>query len=308
MDVFLSIRILSDKMYSFAVFISSFVEKVIVNIIYLTTCDQRFVRGLYVLLYSMKKHVAYFENSTVKVLYDPRISGFEDSSKSMIQKAYPNVFFQDVDVPLYREVGVRYEVHRPALLTIETFREREHERIVFLDSDTLFISNTDFSTFSTNYDYMGCKTGVSYSSFNGFSETWTNVNTGLIIASPNLNRYYDALIDYIRSKRRFGVFLDQEIINQVFRAKNVKQYILEGIYNASLDRTYFRNYNKVSRTKGRRVSLDKVILLHFSGYHSVPKPWSVSAESLAHLEPYKIWNRYYFEAKSIFPLSSTKEE
>jgi len=270
--------------------------------LYCTACDDRFAEGVQVMLYSMRRHVPGFDDADLKIFFDPQMSTLSPASQLAIARVAPQVQFEQVSNPIYRNARVTIEHHRPALLTLETFRQYDYDQVVFFDGDMLCVS--DFSRaleLADEYDFLACEAGKvceegRWAEQEGprhgrwgrrrhwgvFGRRTTKVNTGFFVVGKQLRtpKLYHRLLRKVRFRMtRKAMLLDQWIINEVLGCVPASLFLLPNTYNLRAFARYEQG-NLAQQTK----------IVHYSGYHQRPKPWADDAP-VDH-PAYAIWRSY----------------
>ena len=270
--------------------------------LFCTACDDGFAEGLQVMLYSMRRHVPDFSDADLKVFYDPQISGLSPANQAAIARVAPWVQFEAVENAIYRNARVTIEHHRPALLTLEAFRQYDYDQVLFFDGDMLCVS--DFGgalQLAEEYDFVACEAGKvciqgRWAKQEGprhgrwgrrrhwgmFGRRTTKVNTGFFVVGKQLRtpRLYNRLLRKVRFRMtRKAMLLDQWIINEVIGRVPASLFLLPNTYNLRA----FARYEEAELAQQTKI-------LHYSGYHQRPKPWAEDAP-LDH-PAYAIWRQY----------------
>ena len=261
-----------------------------------TVCDDRFAIGAQVMLHSMRRHLPGFDDVDVKIFFLARDGELSQENQDAISHIAPRARFEAIDNASYRRAAIRYERHRSALLTIEVFRQYEHDEVLFFDSDMLCVG--DFSRMfelSREYDFVACEAGAARGDgrwtdklgphrgrwgrrryFGLVGRRALKINTGMFTVGPGFRtpEVYERLLLALR--RRFSPtrLLDQWAINHVVGEMPTSLYLLPNEYNL----------RDLDRFTGR--ADDEAKILHFAGYHKRPKPWS---EEAPHGAAYDAW-------------------
>lgn len=258
--------------------------------LFCTVCDDRFAPGCRVMLHSMQQRLRCFAGADVTVFYDRAMSSLSPASQRAIAAVVPRVRFESVSSDTYSQAKVAVEHHRPALLTLEAFRQEGYDQVVFFDGDMLTVNDwSDALDRAADFDLVACEAGVA-----GPDGRWAEVegpigrgwgrrkwggllgrrrhkiNTGLFVLGPRLRTpaVYERLHRTVRNRRtseRRAVMLDQWAINEALGDGDSSLLLLPNAYNLrALDR-YAGEYRS------------KVCVLHYAGYHQRPKPWEAGA-------------------------------
>ena len=219
------------------------------KILWCSVCNDRYIPGLKVLLYSIKRHNPDF-NYPFKIYFNHDIS--EDNQK-LIKDLYPHIIF---------ESNSTFSHLKTWFMCLLPFKETEYDKVIFIDADILCLGdvshliNYDCRYFSACLDInmkIFWNTQFNIPSFHEF-------NTGLFVIPKRL------LTDGIKPTTIFNDLLilankypdaklgDQTILNRYFAHKTITK--LPGKYNAKKE--------IFSRQKYRHEQHD-VRFLHFTG-------------------------------------------
>lgn len=224
--------------------------------LFTTVCNDRFTNALALLMWSVKLHNPDFSHP-LKVYHKGDLA-LENQER--ILRIYPHTVFDNVSKGEYQEKIPHY-------LALESFREEEPERVVFVDSD--IICTGDISVLAT-LDHPLCAALDYKVRFGWFMKApfpltlAVRLNTGVFILGRkyrNRSTYEGlyGLLDKFPAQRVKGMaWSDQGIMNQYFR--RITKVVLPYQYNAR------KNLypNKVF-TDGLERGLGGARLLHYGG-------------------------------------------
>ncbi|CAH9049554.1 hypothetical protein PSECIP111854_00196 [Pseudoalteromonas sp. CIP111854] len=262
------------------------------------TCDN-FATGTEILLYSFLKYNAWF-NGDIVIFIDKLSS----SNQTKLSAHYPVKFIKRTNQ--VEQAITRLRAHLPQLrsdlhlrlLSIETLRLAQYEKVVFLDSDGMcckdmhdvFLNTTEFVAARDGFayeheanklleksDYPLLQIPNSYGQSN-FTNTF---NSGFMaINNTYLNKiHYEGvvkLIDDIALWRDFGLkgFTDQMLLNIYFKDKVT---LVDGRYNfMPFIEQYIHTLDKVTVLDAK--------FIHFAG---LIKPWfNYNEQEILELAPH----------------------
>jgi lipopolysaccharide biosynthesis glycosyltransferase len=257
------------------------------SVLLCTVCDDRFLPGALVMLWSMKKHIPDFDDYPIKIYCDNDISKLSESSRQAIREVAPQVIFDDVNQPAYREDEIKQEHHRQAYVTLEVFREEGYKKVCFFDVDMLCVA--DFSgIFSVSSPFAATTERARGKWLDYQGETrWsaiTSINSGFFVldgAECSLE-IYDRLIKMCQRRKEVTYTLDQDIVNQHLKRRKIPLYRLPEAFN-------FRRWGGVEVKKEEDKSFGNNAILaannkrnkiiHYSNYNRRKKPWEVDFPS-----------------------------
>ena len=242
------------------------------KILWCSVCNDRYIPGLKVLLYSIKQHNPDFDYP-FKIYFNNDIS--EDNQK-LIKDLYPHIIF---------ESNSTFSHLKTWFMCLLPFKETEYDKVIFIDADILCLGdvshliNYDCQHFSACLDVnmkIFWNTQFNMPSFHEF-------NTGLFVIPKRLltdgmkptNIFNDLLI--LANKYPDAKLGDQTILNRYFAHKTITK--LPGKYNAKKE--------IFSRQKYRHEQHD-VRFLHFNG---ADKPFLIDNQERLYLKNKN--NKYY---------------
>ena len=233
------------------------------DILLTTVCNDEYVLGAQVMLYSMKKNIKNLDRCDFKIYYNDTIAPLSEENKESFRKIIPNIIIEHVDKECYLNSKIppeRNEGSKAAYLTLESFNETEYNKVILFDVDMLCIGDIS-DLFDTDLQF-----GI------------FNRNTGFVVLGKNYRNQevYEMLTSKIQSHN--GDFMDQGIINNVF---------------AGDFQTISRSYNQYplsTQTEDTRI-------LHWAHYDHV-KPWKLD-EWKQKIELFKDEKEYRWPAPDI---------
>lgn len=225
-----------------------------------------------------------------------------------------------LQLPAYKRIVNRF-------LSLETFRIKGYERVLYLDSDLLVVKSVKALFEHTGalcasaelcyYKGKGRESDTFLSKFpdeTGSADFIENpVNTGVMILNQTIcvDEIYQELLMKIEPdfwKNSKLTYTDELVINQYFKGKIT---LLDSRYN------YRARAARIVKEK-EEVTLDDAVIIH---YYAHFKPWNFesmlasSERNLIWLKAYEIWYhwydkflRFYHLKKKINELSGSKRE
>ena len=254
------------------------------KILWCSVCNDRYIPGLKVLLYSIKRHNPDFDYP-FKIYFNNDIS--EDNQK-LIKDLYPHIIF---------ESNSTFSHLKTWFMCLLPFKETEYDKVIFIDADILCLGdvshliNYDCQHFSACLDVnmkIFWNTQFNMPSFREF-------NTGLFVIPKRLltdgmkptTIFNDLLI--LANKYPDAKLGDQTILNRYFAHKTITK--LPGKYNAKKE--------IFSRQKYRHEKHD-VRFLHFTG---AGKPFLIENQERQYVKTknniyydilYNLYSEYFF--------------
>ena len=247
-----------------------------------TVCNDLFINGTKVLLYSFLVNNSWF-NQDIIIFYSNHYSSLSDNYKNELMEIYDKIIFMEVNEHQYFQVISNFKKMPgtnprfiPSLFTFESFDlASTYDKILYLDSDMLVRSDVSelFSldcALAVTPDSSRYTPSTSYERFNG----------GFILIDGKLTRdknYKRGLIELASSSNNLAL-ADQTVMNSYFK-KSVTY--LSSQYNC-LKRCFpdqnFKNFDPAIK------------IIHYVG----AKPWQnnfhPSEKKYSNLE--KIWKTY----------------
>jgi lipopolysaccharide biosynthesis glycosyltransferase len=210
------------------------------DILLTSVCNDEYIDGAKVMLYSMKKNINNLDRCDFKIYYNDNVSPLSEENKQSLKKIIPNIIIEHVDNECYLNSKIPYdrsEGSKAAYLTLESFNETEYNKVILFDVDMLCIGDIS-DLFDVDLQF-----GI------------FNRNTGFVVLGKSYRNQeiYDRLTSKIQSHN--GDFMDQGIINNVF----INDF-----------QTISRSYNQYplsTKTEDTRI-------LHWAHYDHV-KPWRI---------------------------------
>jgi lipopolysaccharide biosynthesis glycosyltransferase len=226
-----------------------------------TICDDKFIDGARVMIYSFIRHNPWF-NGKIVVLCNQTYSQISLENRSRLLEIYQDIEFKEVDTSIYldlienfKKVATQSQLRLvPSLFTFEIFNScKDHDFLIYIDSDMLILDDIS-EVFSTDHSILAApdagefRIGSNYYTFNG----------GFLVLKKEVHEmnYRQALIDHAGSMKSMSL-ADQTIMNSFFKDEIV---LLNSNYNC-LKRCF--PDNKFNQFK------DSIKIVHYVG----SKPW-----------------------------------
>ncbi|KAG4100327.1 nucleotide-diphospho-sugar transferase [Neocallimastix lanati (nom. inval.)] len=262
-----------------------------------TILNDKFVIGFETMLYSFYKYNNWF-NGDILVMHDDNYSILSDESKKEILLKFPNIKFLKIDNSKYNELNFNFIKKKfiPNLIKFEIFGLTNYDKVLYIDSDTLVISNI-YELFNRDEDLI-CFTNESHlvndieiwnNIFDGSRNT--NINNGVIFINKNmLNKThvdgmlnlaykYDELFPY------YNGCPDQDIMQDYFIENNIEITLGPNTYN-TIEKVFYGNNKKISDEK----------IIHYI----INKPWNSNEPGYEYIS--NIWHIYHDEYKELYKL------
>ena len=102
------------------------------DILLTTVCNDEYVLGAKVMLYSMKKNIKNLDRCDFKIYYNDTIAPLSEENKESFRKIIPNIIIEHVDKECYLNSKIppeRNEGSKAAYLTLESFNETEYNKV-----------------------------------------------------------------------------------------------------------------------------------------------------------------------------------
>ena len=262
------------------------------KITFCTVCDNNFFEGLKILVYSLYKNIPNFLNYEFIVFVSKRINVvLKDEYINELLNNFKNVKIKEINVEEYSLGHVLVPTQRASFLTIESFNINS-EKVIFLDSDIICLKNI-LDVFDINSHLCVCG---GKSNENKFVND-KHFNAGVIFINNLKNRknIYENLLLITKNKPSTGINTDQWVFNTYFNEMiKLDRYMLSQDYNfrewggIGIDESVIvDNENLIKNLE----DLEKIKLLHYSGYRKRLKPWDEKTKT-SQLLAYKIWWEY----------------
>ena len=270
------------------------------NILFCTITNDEFFPGTAVMLYSMKKHLKSFDSNHIRIFFDNNISPLSNDNQALLKSLSSNIELIEIKDKIYRNAICKYEKHRLAYLTIEAFNQNDFSKIIFFDGDMLTLK--DFShSINFSFPIFGSKDGK-FKNGKGPRFKWRSINTGFFgFDSKKIpSSTYPDLKEMVRKRNDpNSELLDQKMINNYFSKNKIPQLLIHHYNN-------FRDYGASGNgsEKFLKKKLNKIKIIHFSGYEIRPKPWEISSVNQKKLNThiaYKLWLNYANDLINKFP-------
>ena len=214
------------------------------KILWCTVCNDNYITGLCVLLYSIKKHNPTF-NYPFKVYYNDDIS---EENQVKVRGYYPQIIFENSSI--FKNNAKWYNCLLP-------FKEHEYDKVICIDSDILCLGDVselneiDYGNFAACQDANLKFLFQTHLNIRHFFD----INSGIFIipkkmlSSPSVFQDLVNLVDKYPNEK-LG---DQDILNRYLKFSPTIR--LPGKYNVKKNVYYNQKYNVT----------DDVRFLHFCG-------------------------------------------
>jgi len=214
------------------------------KILWCSICNDKYITGLCVLLYSIKKHNPTF-NFPFKVYYNDDIS---EENKAKVRAYYPQIIFENSTT--FKNYAKWYNCLLP-------FKEHAYDKVICIDSDILCLG--DISELNeTKYDHFSA---CQDSNVKFLFQTHLNIrhffdiNSGVFIIPKKMlssPRVFQDLVNLVAKypNEKLG---DQDILNRYLKFSRMTR--LPGKYNVKKNIYYNQKYKDT----------DDVRFLHFCG-------------------------------------------
>ncbi|KAG4082926.1 nucleotide-diphospho-sugar transferase [Neocallimastix lanati (nom. inval.)] len=260
-----------------------------------TIVNDKYVVGFETMLYSFYKHNNWF-NGDILVIHDDKYSVLSNESKKGILSKFPNVKFLKINTLKYDKVNMKSISKRfiPPLIKFEIFGLIDYDKVLYLDSDTLVISNI-YELFNRNENLI-CIAKHIYSVEN--KEIWNNIfngkrrteiNNGVIFINKNMldkkhvNGMLNLTLKYNKSFPFYNGLPDQDIMQVYFLKNNIKVTLVSNIYN-TVKTVFYGNNRKITDEK----------IIHYVNL----KPWKSNKPKYKYI--YDIWHNYNNELNELY--------
>ena len=212
-----------------------------------------FIPGYQALITSIRTHTTSF-NEPVSII---DIDGID---RRAVEAIYPNCSFIDPIKTNYLDLSAHRPALRNAFCKLEAFRIASNQRLLFIDSDIIFIESIrPLLELQTNAD-------VSLA----YHAKWDAWNTGVMVIEAKAK--YQDLIELMRAMDS-AEFADQSVIERAIKQNVIKVAPLDNRWNAT--------------KRQIKDGLTDYASIHFV---SKSKPWIGNDPGFADLE--KVWWRY----------------
>ncbi|KAG4102883.1 nucleotide-diphospho-sugar transferase [Neocallimastix lanati (nom. inval.)] len=259
-----------------------------------TILNDDYVIGFETMLFSFYKHNNWF-NGDILIIHDDKYSILSNESKKRILYKFPNVKFLKIDTLKYSKINLNFIPKKfiPPLIKFEIFGLTDYDKVLYIDSDTLVLSNI-YELFNNNENII-CFTHEKYKVKN--KEIWnnihdeinTNINNGVIFINKNMldkthiDRMLNLTYKYDKSFPHYNGCPDQDIMQVYFQENNIKVTLESNIYN-TMKRVFYGNI--------RYVSNEKII------HYIIKKPWNSNEPEYKYIN--NIWHNYYNELDELY--------
>lgn len=251
-----------------------------------TVCDDRFLPGAEVLLYSLLRHVGDVDRFDFTVFYDDAVAPLSEASRRRLRRIVPRVRFVAAAQQRYATVAVGFPKHRPALLKLEMFRQPStYRKILHLDADMLCLRRFDELLEGRGTIALADCRNQSHGRF----------NTGLIVLDGAAagETQYRQVVSMIHDTESY--MLDQPIINRLVTENGWRVDLLSRSYNFTL----VEGHPDVPNERALEEGLSDVRFLHWAGHADKRhKPWE---RPLPGVLSWELWDTARRELHAEFP-------
>jgi len=241
------------------------------NIALVTMLNEEFVKGFKAMLCSLLKYNTWF-NLPIIILDD----GLTNKTKEELLNRYDSILFQSIDKKKYKDFN--FEVTavklRPTYYKLDVFNIKDFNRVVFIDSDALILSNIEF-LFKCSAPFAAVK---GYDSIHDMLRR--DINSGVFVVN-DINLTEQVYTELLRIAKSGHKMPDQTTLNMYF--KNKITY-LDKVYNVEKRMLFTKNFKPV---------LQNAKVLHFVGEKPWNKKTNIREEQYTPLE--RKWFEYYHE-------------
>jgi len=263
----------------------------------LNDVNDEFVIGYETMLYSFYKHNNWF-NGDILVIHDENYNILSKESQKELLLKFPNIKFLKINTSKY--INFIKKKYIPQLIKFEIFGLTNYDKVLYIDSDTLVLSNI-FELFDRNEDLI-CFTNESHlvkdkeiwnNIFDGSKNTY--INNGVIFINKNmLNKsHIDGMLNlaykYNKSSAHYNEYPDQDIMQEYFIENNIEVTLGPNIYN-TINRVFYGNNKKVSNEK----------IIHYI----IKKPWNSNEPEYEYIN--SIWHIYHDEFEELYKLKKNR--
>ncbi|MEP4197761.1 MAG: glycosyltransferase [Aliishimia sp.] len=229
-----------------------------------TVCSDRFVPGLTVMLQSLNDNMRAFADLPVRVFFNTRKAPLSRENQDRINRRFANVTFHDSDWHNGFDGELESDLHRPAFLAIEAFRQDDLERVIYLDSDTLCTGELGELLFlDCDFAAVPCRKPKA-----------GRFNSGLMVIGQRLLSH--SVADAISAlDGRIGEYwADQPRINAYLQANtDLRLMALPEIYNFM----YIAGHPETGDDAQFQRLESHIRLIHWAGREAKrPKPWNIN--------------------------------
>jgi len=268
-----------------------------------TILNDESVIGFETMLYSFFKYNNWF-NGDILVMHDDNYSILSDESKKEILLKFPNIKFLKINNSKYNELSFNSIKKKfiPLLLKFEIFGLINYDKVLYINSDTLVISNI-YELFNRNENLI-CFTNENHlvkdveiwnNIFDGSKNT--HLNNGVIFINKNmLNKtHVDGMLNlaykYDKSFSYYNGCPDQDIMQEYFIENNIKVTLGPNTYN-TIEEVFYGNNKKISNEK----------IIHYI----INKPWNSNEPGYEYIN--NIWRIYHKAYKELYKLKRSSNQ
>lgn len=263
------------------------------SLAFCTVADNNFYEGVKILIYSLYKNIPNFLEYDFIIFVSDLINVKLSEDKIIeLKKNFKNIKIKEINVEEYLLGHVLVPTQRASFLTIESFN-LNYDKIIFIDSDILCLNNI-LNVFDSKFELSVC--GGRQNDNKVGNNIHFNAGVLFINNMKNKDKYYKDLLNIVKNKPKTGINTDQWCLNYYFNnIIKLERKMIPQIYN-------YRDWGGIPISNDVIVDnpnyiksnqdLDKIMLLHFSGYMKRLKPWN-SLTKKSDLLAYKIWWKYH---------------
>lgn len=230
-----------------------------------TVCDDRFLPGLETLLHSLRAEVPAFDRMPVRVFQSGDRTRLHDDRRARLHARHPNVAFVECAWRPAYDGALEAETHRSAYLALESFRQTDMERVIYMDCDMLCTGDLGELLFlDCDFAAVPCR-----------KPSAGRFNSGLMVIGRRLLCH--GVADEMIAKERDGAgyWADQPLINAYLeRHSTLRVTALPEIYNFM----YIAGHTDLDGDDAFAELRPFIRLIHWAGREQKrPKPWDLAA-------------------------------
>lgn len=257
-------------------------------------CDDNFLPGLLVLLYSLLKNEPSAQNWSFLGFYDDLISPLSQQSKIAISSICSTVRFENISVAEYRNFRSTPASARLSLLKFECFRVTDYDLVLYLDTDIVVLAPLSklMSNFvASKLKIAGVENKSRSSDFRHYKFSSLPMNAGVFLLHGNIGgNIYDSLLQEAasRGKPDHGPsMICQPIMNSVLGSESWEYLALPCFFN-------FRDLDSFPEKK------DAIVILHFvTRTTNQRKPWLEPVAASNITPAARLWHQYASEVSTV---------
>ena len=189
------------------------------NISLSTICNDDFIDGARVMIYSFLRHNSWFKGKII-VYHNDEFSPLSNENMSSINELYDNVEFKHVDPTIYKNlIGIFIKGNKqqrrlvPSLFTFEVFEDiKYYDKMLYLDSDMVVLSDIS-EIFNLKQDLVVTPDAGEY-----IHRNYETFNGGFLFLNNSIssNEYRKKLISHSEGMKSMQL-ADQTIMNSFFQ-------------------------------------------------------------------------------------------